>query len=217
MLNFFFLLLVMSIQQVPAEILEIIFANLDGTSFCRAKQVCKLWWAVVHKLQNSKKIWRKFCMQDISDGVIEELVSYKTIPYKNFNVDWLDIYKQWHFGKVIKPRHLLNVFEVQAFCSNPITCIATSGSWVVTGHNNGVAYVWSISDDDNIEQKSDLHLKAITDIALVDLLNLVEQFHRDSSLEAVDQRAPNNSKNWEWMREGDVSAQRSTPALHGGE
>ncbi|GFQ81172.1 f-box domain-containing protein [Trichonephila clavata] len=162
----------MSIQQVPAEILEIIFANLDGTSFCRAKQVCKLWCAVVHKLQNSKKIWRKFCIQDIPDGVIEELVSYKTIPYKNLNVDWLDIYKQWHFGKVIKPRHLSKVFEVQAFCSNPITCIATSGSWVVTGHNNGVAYVWSISDDDGIEQKSDLHLKAITDIALVDLLNL---------------------------------------------
>ena len=29
--------------------------------------------------------------------------------------------------------------------------------------------------------------------------------------------APNNSKNWQWRTKGDVSVQRSTPALHGGE
>ncbi|GFT66895.1 mariner Mos1 transposase [Trichonephila clavipes] len=44
-----------------------------------------------------------------------------------------------------------------------------------------------------------------------------EQFHSDASLEAVDPRAPNNSKNWLWMMEGDVSPRRSTPAPHGGE
>ncbi|GFW81806.1 hypothetical protein TNCV_2884801 [Trichonephila clavipes] len=33
-----------------------------------------------------------------------------------------------------------------------------------------------------------------------------KQFHSDASLEAVDQRAPNNSKNWRRMAEGDVSA-----------
>ncbi|GFY27352.1 uncharacterized protein TNCV_2069721 [Trichonephila clavipes] len=32
-----------------------------------------------------------------------------------------------------------------------------------------------------------------------------EQFHSDASLETVDRRAPNNSKNWQWMMEGDVS------------
>lgn len=160
----------MSVQQVPAEILEIIFENLDGTSFFRAKQVCKSWWAIVHKLRNNKKMWKKFCIQDIPDGVIEELVSYKTIPFKNLNVDWLDIYKQWHLGKGVKYGHF-SITEVQAFCSNPVTCIATSGSWVVTGHNNGVIYVWPIIGNES-EEKYDLHLKAITDIALVDLLNL---------------------------------------------
>ncbi|PRD30833.1 UNVERIFIED_CONTAM: hypothetical protein NCL1_25220 [Trichonephila clavipes] len=44
-----------------------------------------------------------------------------------------------------------------------------------------------------------------------------EQFHSDASLEAVDRRAPNNSKNWQWMMEGDVSVRRSTPASHGGD
>ncbi|GFU00720.1 uncharacterized protein TNCV_4818771 [Trichonephila clavipes] len=29
----------------------------------------------------------------------------------------------------------------------------------------------------------------------------VEQFHRDASLEAVDRRAPTNSKNWQWTME----------------
>ncbi|GFX91887.1 hypothetical protein TNCV_3577171 [Trichonephila clavipes] len=29
-----------------------------------------------------------------------------------------------------------------------------------------------------------------------------EQFHIDTSLEAVEQRAPNNSKNWQWTMEG---------------
>ncbi|GFX31185.1 transposable element Tc1 transposase [Trichonephila clavipes] len=41
-----------------------------------------------------------------------------------------------------------------------------------------------------------------------------EQFHSDVSLEAVDRRAPNNSKNWQWTTEGDVSARRSTPSPH---
>ncbi|GFV83303.1 uncharacterized protein TNCV_1900291 [Trichonephila clavipes] len=45
---------------------------------------------------------------------------------------------------------------------------------------------------------------------------VAEQFHSDSSLEAVDRRAPNNSKNWQWTTEGDVSARRSTPAPHDG-
>ncbi|GFV76788.1 uncharacterized protein TNCV_4730081 [Trichonephila clavipes] len=44
-----------------------------------------------------------------------------------------------------------------------------------------------------------------------------EQFHNDVSLEAVHRRAPNNSKNWQWTTEGDVSARRSTLAPHGGE
>ncbi|GFY12666.1 hypothetical protein TNCV_2448571 [Trichonephila clavipes] len=33
-----------------------------------------------------------------------------------------------------------------------------------------------------------------------------EQFHNDASLEAVEQQAPNNSKNWQRTMEGDVSA-----------
>ncbi|GFX21168.1 transposable element Tcb2 transposase [Trichonephila clavipes] len=37
-----------------------------------------------------------------------------------------------------------------------------------------------------------------------------QQFHRDASLEAVDQRAPNNSKNWHWMTEGDDPPSRQT-------
>ncbi|GFX71923.1 hypothetical protein TNCV_1443461 [Trichonephila clavipes] len=44
-----------------------------------------------------------------------------------------------------------------------------------------------------------------------------EHFHSDTCLEAVDRRAPNNSKNWQWTMEGDVSARRSTPVPHGGE
>ncbi|GFS74432.1 hypothetical protein TNCV_784701 [Trichonephila clavipes] len=36
-------------------------------------------------------------------------------------------------------------------------------------------------------------------------------------LEAVEQQAPNISKHWQWTTEIDVSARRSTPALHGKE
>ncbi|GFT34131.1 hypothetical protein TNCV_4385421 [Trichonephila clavipes] len=43
-----------------------------------------------------------------------------------------------------------------------------------------------------------------------------EQFHSVASLEAVDQQGPNNSENWQWTTESDVSARRSTPAPHGG-
>ncbi|GFV99611.1 integrase catalytic domain-containing protein [Trichonephila clavipes] len=44
-----------------------------------------------------------------------------------------------------------------------------------------------------------------------------EQFLSEASLEVMDRRAPSNSKNWQWKKEGDVSAWRSTPASHGGE
>ncbi|GFX05073.1 hypothetical protein TNCV_3439351 [Trichonephila clavipes] len=36
-------------------------------------------------------------------------------------------------------------------------------------------------------------------------------------LEAVDRRAPSNSKNWQWTTEDDISARRPTPASHGDE
>ncbi|GFU34169.1 uncharacterized protein TNCV_3199611 [Trichonephila clavipes] len=39
-----------------------------------------------------------------------------------------------------------------------------------------------------------------------------EQFHSEASVEA-----PNNSKNWQWTPEGDVSVRRLTFAPHGGE
>ncbi|GFU99568.1 uncharacterized protein TNCV_4082891 [Trichonephila clavipes] len=44
-----------------------------------------------------------------------------------------------------------------------------------------------------------------------------EHFHSDASLESVDRRAPNNSKNWQWTTEGDVSVRRLTSAPHDGE
>ncbi|GFX40453.1 transposable element Tcb1 transposase [Trichonephila clavipes] len=34
-----------------------------------------------------------------------------------------------------------------------------------------------------------------------------EEFYSDASLEAVDRRAPNNSKNWQWTTEGSLSRQ----------
>ncbi|GFW47427.1 uncharacterized protein TNCV_4537171 [Trichonephila clavipes] len=43
-----------------------------------------------------------------------------------------------------------------------------------------------------------------------------EQFHNGASLEVVDRRAPNNSKNWQWTTEGNISARRLTPDPHGG-
>ncbi|GFV30276.1 uncharacterized protein TNCV_97511 [Trichonephila clavipes] len=39
-----------------------------------------------------------------------------------------------------------------------------------------------------------------------------EQFHSDASLEALNRRAPNNSKNWQWTTEGEVSAHLSRHA-----
>ncbi|GFV50780.1 hypothetical protein TNCV_2214411 [Trichonephila clavipes] len=44
-----------------------------------------------------------------------------------------------------------------------------------------------------------------------------EQLHSDANLEAVDRRSTKNSKNGQWMTEGDVSVRRSTPTPQGGE
>ncbi|GFT63383.1 uncharacterized protein TNCV_3696381 [Trichonephila clavipes] len=44
-----------------------------------------------------------------------------------------------------------------------------------------------------------------------------EHFHRDASLEAVDNRAANNSKNWQWTTKDDARTGRLTPASHDGE
>ncbi|GFT60399.1 hypothetical protein TNCV_4971661 [Trichonephila clavipes] len=63
--------------------------------------------------------------------------------------------------------------------------------------------------------------QSLFDNLIVSMLNrsscAAEQFRSDASLEAVDQRAPNNSKNWQWTTEGDVRVLRSTSAPHGGE
>ena len=45
----------------------------------------------------------------------------------------------------------------------------------------------------------------------------VEQFYSDASLETVDRQVMNNSKNWQWTTEGNISTWRSTPAPHGDE
>ncbi|GFY06178.1 hypothetical protein TNCV_3108571 [Trichonephila clavipes] len=45
----------------------------------------------------------------------------------------------------------------------------------------------------------------------------VEQFQSEANWEAMDRRAPNNSKNWQRTTEDDVRAGQSTPAPHGGE
>ncbi|GFU96837.1 hypothetical protein TNCV_5093111 [Trichonephila clavipes] len=42
-----------------------------------------------------------------------------------------------------------------------------------------------------------------------------EQFHSEVNLEALNRRAPKNSKKWQRRTEGDVSERRSTPAPHG--
>ena len=44
-----------------------------------------------------------------------------------------------------------------------------------------------------------------------------EQFHSDANLEKVHHGSPNNSKNWQWTTEGDVSARWLLFAPHGPE
>ncbi|GFV49147.1 uncharacterized protein TNCV_236811 [Trichonephila clavipes] len=43
-----------------------------------------------------------------------------------------------------------------------------------------------------------------------------EPFYNDASLEAADQRAPNNSKNLQWVMKGDVCRRRLIPVPFGG-
>ncbi|GFU33565.1 RNA-directed DNA polymerase from mobile element jockey [Trichonephila clavipes] len=55
--------------------------------------------------------------------------------------------------------------------------------------------VWGYAADANIKI-----LEVAQRTRLLEILNssAAEQFHSDASLEAVDRRAPNNSKNWQW-------------------
>ncbi|GFX62106.1 hypothetical protein TNCV_2228321 [Trichonephila clavipes] len=67
------------------------------------------------------------------------------------------------------------------------------------------------------ERETRTHLKKVSPLRGSRKWSLcaAKQFHSDASLEAVDRRAPNNSKNWPWTTEGDVSARRSTLAPEG--
>ncbi|CAL1276844.1 unnamed protein product [Larinioides sclopetarius] len=160
----------MSIQKLPAEILEVIFKNLDGWSFSKAKEVCKSWCNVLKTMQKDQRLWQKFCVFEIPEGVIEDVLSFKSIPLGNLTMDWSALYKRWYRGKMIKSKNF-HIKDIQALCSNPVTCMKISGSWIIAGHSNGFLSVWNLNSGE-LHQKCRCHLKTVTDMALVDLLNL---------------------------------------------
>ncbi|XP_054714962.1 uncharacterized protein LOC129224522 [Uloborus diversus] len=160
----------MAVPDVPAEILEHIFTFLDGHSFCNVKFVCKNWYAVGKAMQTKNWLWKHFCCKEIPPILLEELISFKVVPLTESIIDWMAVYKKWWSGKMIKlPSKSPKSW--QAFYYDPITVIKSSGSYVLTGHNSGVMCVWNIHNGDLLHRVQ-YHLKRITDMALVDLLNL---------------------------------------------
>ncbi|XP_055930404.1 uncharacterized protein LOC129960785 isoform X1 [Argiope bruennichi] len=161
--------IVMSICRLPAEVLEVIFQNLDGWSFSRAKEVCKCWCDVIKTMQKNQRLWQKFCVLEIPEGVIEDVLSFKSIPFGNLIMDWSALYKKWYRGRMIKGKHF-HIKNIQ-YRLNPVICMKISGSWIIAGHSNGFLSVWNLHTGE-LSQKRRCHLKMVTDMALVDLLNL---------------------------------------------
>lgn len=153
---------------LPSEVLENIFNFLDGRSFCNAREVCKTWNEIIKGLQVKKNLWRQFCVKEISKSILEEIVWFKNISC--CDIEWKSVYKKWFQSKLI----LTSPFykrKICAFLPNPITCIAVSGSWILTGHSNGMLCTWNLHKV-NLHKSFVCHLRIINDMALVDLLNL---------------------------------------------
>lgn len=158
----------MCMPRLPSEVLENIFRFLDGKSFCITREVCKTWNNVIKSMQPKKSVWRQFCMREIPRNVLEEIVWYKSTVWDD--IDWINIYKKWFHSHMVltSPYWKKRIHTVD---KNPVTCVRLSGSWIITGHSNGLVCVWNLQSGD-LSQSFLCHLKIINDIVLVDLLNL---------------------------------------------
>ncbi len=104
--------------------MEHIFGFLDARSFCTSSQVCKAWNEVIKSMQRKKSLWQHFCLGEIPQSVLEEILWFKSNKLSDF--DWMNIYKKWFFSKMIVKSPFWKK-KIHAFCANPITCVRISG------------------------------------------------------------------------------------------
>lgn len=116
----------MAITNLPSEILENIFCFLDGQTFCHAKQVCKAWELIIKGMQGKKSLWKEFCIREISQNVLKEILWFKNPKSCNIHMDWRSVYKKWFQSRMISKNPYLKS-KIQLCYPNPISCMGISG------------------------------------------------------------------------------------------
>ncbi|XP_067128221.1 uncharacterized protein [Centruroides vittatus] len=164
----------MKINELPIEIIEIIFWKLDARSLARAGRVCRCWNDVVCNLENVGNVWKTICLREIAVDVIEELLGNKSIPFTStedqlFRINWKSVYQKWFCGSKVKCwTHWKKNFP--AFEANPINCVKNSGDLIITGHRNGSICVWNCYTGTLLDVVGQ-HLGIVTDMVLINLLD----------------------------------------------
>ncbi|XP_015916875.1 uncharacterized protein [Parasteatoda tepidariorum] len=169
----------MAVMQLPAESLEHIFCFLDGKSFSKVKEVCKSWSAIIKEMQSKRKIWKQFCLQEIPYYITAEILFFKTVPHDDAFLNWSLLYKKWYRSRmVMKAPYTFKSIQTSPKNQSSITCLKLSGSWIITGHSSGHLCIWN-QQTGELWQRCLCHLKAIVDIALIDLINLGSYYGSD--------------------------------------
>jgi hypothetical protein len=80
------------------------------------------------------------------------------------NSEWRVIYETWcQWHHVGKWGFITNTVSGEDFSLDPVTCMKTSGRYVISGHTNGGVFLW----DSNGSVKVASHARDVTDLSMM--------------------------------------------------
>ncbi|KAK9875664.1 hypothetical protein WA026_009460 [Henosepilachna vigintioctopunctata] len=120
-------------MKLPVEIVEKILINCDGKTLINARLVSYEWKEIVNYLSNKTSLWQWCCETEIPD---KELIDYLNQYDSSDTKKWQKIYNNWaswqNMQEDIRYDIIASPVEIPR-----ISCIATSGSYIAVGSEDG--------------------------------------------------------------------------------
>ena len=177
-------------ELVPCEVLERILSFTDAVTLCICRRVCRRWREAADFLQGAAGYWMMTCLRLINRNCLVELVGQAhggvgqqqpgkdggesrdhreddTFDIEKLDwVDWEKIFNTWMRGQTITKFTAVTTRVGRG----DVSCLAVSGSYIISGHVSGHRNIWESSSQDLVTC-SQVHAGEVRALALVDLLH----------------------------------------------
>ncbi|XP_023932523.1 uncharacterized protein LOC106174576 [Lingula anatina] len=145
----------MGLKNLPPELEEHILAHLDGSTFSRAKTVCKRWHHLVDNVQKTTNFWFRRCMVEIQHKVLIDITGGAEIldtmldqEKKSSSVEgcprhweyWRKVYCVWYRSRHIgtwQPVMEEMPHDGDALMLYQVNCLRIAGDAVLYGCSDG--------------------------------------------------------------------------------